>query len=179
MSSCSGLPVRALSSQAQLDEFLKSDTFQGFVQFIDSLGNSVRGISISQLPPVASLSMVPLCRDAVSITASRMFDGQHACWTTCAAILTTIHPSPRLHDLGTRRFGSGLIFSDAQSRWSIILTESSWRIRSARICSMPSGIIKELIMGRAMRPILLLGCFVFVTRLQAPSFTPRIIPPWC
>lgn len=60
MSSCSGLPVRTLGSQAQLDEFLKSDTFQGFVQFIDSLGHSVRGIPISQLPPVGSLSMVPL-----------------------------------------------------------------------------------------------------------------------
>lgn len=44
---CTGLPVRQISNQGDLDEFLYSETFKKFYSFIQSLGEAVKGRRIS------------------------------------------------------------------------------------------------------------------------------------
>lgn len=49
-SSCAGLPVREISSQADLDQFHQSNTFSRFHTFIQTLAHAVTGKRISECP---------------------------------------------------------------------------------------------------------------------------------
>lgn len=56
--SCSGLPVREISSQADLDQFLDCPTFNNFYTFIQTLSTSIEGLRLSSCPSTPSQSVL-------------------------------------------------------------------------------------------------------------------------
>jgi serine/threonine-protein phosphatase 2A activator len=68
---CAGLPVREISSQADLEQYLLSDTFQRFYAFVKALSESVVGLKLSDCPtPSANVHWAATLLEQMSTAVS-------------------------------------------------------------------------------------------------------------